>query len=58
MWEMMNRRTPILHDIAFPAEGIRSSGTQNKFESHNQPFDEWLGRYLSTGDKASLNTAS
>lgn len=57
MWEMMNRRTPILHDIAFPADGIRASGTQQKFESHNQPFDEWLGRYLSTGDKAALDRA-
>jgi hypothetical protein len=26
--------------------------------SFNQPFDEWLGRYLSTGDKASLDRAS
>ena len=57
MWEMMNRRTPILHDIAFPGDGIRSSGTQQKFESHNQPFDEWLGRYLSTGEKSSLEKA-
>lgn len=57
MWEMMNRRTPLLHDIAFPADGIRSSGTQQNFESHNQPFDEWLGRYLFTGDKAALDRA-
>ncbi len=57
MWEMMNRRTPILRDIAFPSDGIRPSGTQQNFESHNQPFDEWLGRYLFTGDKASLDRA-
>jgi hypothetical protein len=57
MWEMMNRRTPVLEDIAFPAGGIRSSGTQQNFESHNQPFDEWLGRYLFTGDKAALDRA-
>lgn len=57
MWEMMNRRTPALREIAFPADGIRASGTQQKFESHNQPFDEWLGRYLFTDDKAALERA-
>lgn len=57
MWEMVNRRTPVLHDIAFPAGGIRASGTRQNFESHNQPFDEWLGRYLFTGDQASLDRA-
>jgi len=57
LWEMMNRRTPALHDIAFPAKGIRLTRTQQNFETHNQPFDEWLGRYLLTGDRAALDRA-
>ena len=57
LWEMMNRRTPVFHDIAFPRGGVRMTTTQQNFETHNQPFDEWLGRYLFTGDKAALERA-
>ncbi len=57
LWELTNRRTTLLRDIAFPGDGIRDTGTQQSFESHNQPFDEWLGRYLFTGDEAALERA-
>lgn len=57
LWRMLNERTPIFKDIAFPENKLRLSGTQQNFESHNQPFDEWLGRYLITGEKASLDSA-
>lgn len=57
LWKMLNYRTPIFKEIAFPENKLRLSGTQQNFESHNQRFDEWLGRYLITGEKASLDSA-
>ena len=57
IWEIMNRRTPALRDIAFPEGGVRKTTTQQNFKTHNQPFDEWLGRYLFTGEKSALDRA-
>lgn len=58
IWEMTNRRTPALRDIAFAKEGsVRMTSTQQNFQSHNQPFDEWLGRYLFNGEKSALQRA-
>lgn len=57
LWEMTNRRTPIFYDIALPDDGIRLTATQQNFESHNQPFDEWLGRYVTTGEQSALDRA-
>jgi hypothetical protein len=57
LWKMTNERTRAFYDIAFPGNTIKPSGTQQNFESHNQNFDELLGRYLATGDKTSLDKA-
>lgn len=57
LWQMMNRRTPAFHDIAFPKDAIRLTTTQQNFKTHNQAFDEWLGRYLFTNDKTALERA-
>lgn len=57
LWEMTNRRTPAFREAAFPGDQIRMTTTQQDFETHNQPFDEWLGRYLITGDRAALQRA-
>lgn len=57
LWKMTNQRTSAYYDIAFPEDKIKPSGTQQNFESHNQNFDELLGHYLATGNKASLERA-
>lgn len=57
LWEMMNYRTPIFKDIALPNGEINLTKTQQNFETHVQPFDELLGKYLLTNDKASLDEA-
>ncbi len=57
LWEMMNRRTSAFREIAFPNDGMRLTQTQQNFETHNQPFDELLGKYLFTGDQATLEQA-
>lgn len=53
LWEIMNRRTTAFREIALPPEGIRYS----KSYSHSQPFEEWLARYLFTGDTNALARA-
>ncbi|MBM3851950.1 MAG: hypothetical protein FJ399_02205, partial [Verrucomicrobia bacterium] len=57
LWELMNRRTPAFRDIAFPQQGIRGTRTQQGFQHHSQPFDEWLGHYLINGDRTALDRA-
>jgi hypothetical protein len=57
LWQMSNRRTAAFAEIAFPDNSVRMSGTQQSFQSHNQAFDEWLGRYLFTGEAAALEKA-
>ena len=57
LWQMMNHRTPVFKDIAFPDNELNPSTTQQGFEPHIQPFDEWLGKYLFTNDTAALNIA-
>jgi hypothetical protein len=57
LWEMTNRRTSALREAAFPGDSVRLTTTQQNFETHNQPFDEWLGRYLFLGDEAALDRA-
>lgn len=52
LWEMMNRRTPVFQDIAL-AKAI----PQQNFAAHIQSFDDWLGRYLLTGEKTALDNA-
>lgn len=57
LWHMMNHRTPVFKDIAFPDNKLNLSTTQQGFEPHVQPFDEWLGKYLFTNDSSALNIA-
>ena len=57
LWQMSNRRTAAFSKIAFPGKGVRMSGTQRSVHSHNQAFDEWVGRYLYTGEAAALEKA-
>jgi hypothetical protein len=57
LWEMTNQRTPAFREAAFPGDKVRLTSTQQNFETHNQPFDEWLGRYLFAGDQAALERA-
>jgi hypothetical protein len=57
IWEMMNHRTPVFKDIAFPEGKIKPTTTQQRFIPHIQPFDDWMGKYLYTGDKAALDSA-
>ena len=57
IWEIMNRRTSAFREIALPKDTVRQTTTQQNFKTHNQPFDEWLGRYLFTADKSALARA-
>ena len=57
LWEIMNRRTSRLEEIAFPVAKLRGTTTQQGFKTHNQHFDELLGRYLFLGDTAALDEA-
>ena len=57
LWKMMNYRTPIFKDIAFPNNKLNLSSRQQGFEPHVQPFDELLGKYIFTNDKAALEKA-
>lgn len=57
LWEMMKHRSPVFKDIAFPDNKINLSTRQQNFEPHVQIFDEWLGKYLFTDDKAALDSA-
>lgn len=57
LWEMMNYRSPVFKDIAFPNNQLNFSTRQQGFEPHIQPFDEWLGKYLFTNDYAALDSA-
>jgi hypothetical protein len=57
IWQMMNYRSPVFKDIAFPGGKLNLSTRQQGFEPHVQPFDEWLGKYLFTNDKAALDSA-
>jgi hypothetical protein len=52
LWEMMNRRTPAFQDIAL-AKAI----PRPNIAAHIQSFDDWLGRYLLTGDQTALDNA-
>ena len=52
LWEMLNRRTPVFHDIAL-AKAI----PRQNVAAHIQSFDDWLGRYLLTGEQAALDNA-
>ncbi len=54
LYEMMNRRTPALRDIAVPEKGgVKVS----KGFTHSQPFEDWVALYMLTGDKAALDEA-
>ena len=57
LWQSTNGRTPAFYDIAFPNKGIRITSTQQNFFTHNQTFDEWVGRYLLLSEKSSLDSA-
>jgi hypothetical protein len=57
LWEMMNHRTPVFKDIAFPDGKVKPTTVQQRFIPHVQPFDDWMGKYLYTGDKAALDSA-
>ncbi len=57
LWEMMNYRTPVFKDIAFPDGKIKPTTFQQNFIPHVQPFDDFVGKYLYTGDEAALDSA-
>ncbi len=57
IWEMMNHRTPVFKDFAFPDGKVKSTKTQQRFIPHVQPFDDWMGKYIYTGNKAALDSA-
>ena len=54
--EMMNNRTPIFKDIAFPGNEIKATRGQQNFIPHVQPFDDLMGKYIYTGDKTALDS--
>ena len=56
IWEMMNRRTPAFREVALPKTEPRFKEGMSP-DSHFPPFSEWLGKYLMTGDQASLDRA-
>ncbi len=57
LWEMMNHRTPVFKDIAFPGGGLKPTTRQQGFVPHVQPFDDQLAKYLYTRDEAALEKA-
>ncbi len=57
LWEMMNYRTPVFKDIAFPDGEIKPTTRQQNFIPSIQPYDELLGKYLFTGDEKALEGA-
>ncbi len=50
-------RMPLFREIALPGEGVRGAPRTIDPVHHKQPFDEWLGRYLLTGEEAALKRA-
>lgn len=59
LWEMTNRRTPALAEVALPGAGPRFLAGYDSMEpdTHFPRFSEWLGRYLVSGDQTSLDEA-
>lgn len=57
IWELLNRRMPLWRDIAIPPGGVVGASLAPDPGKHLQPFDQWLGRYLATGEKDSLDRA-
>ena len=53
----MNGRTAVFHDIAFPKAGNAAVKPQPNIDSHFRPYNDWLGRYVFTGEKAALEAA-
>ncbi|MDH7571274.1 MAG: hypothetical protein QHJ73_16985, partial [Armatimonadota bacterium] len=53
LWQLTQCRTPAFRQIALPEEGIRPTAGY----SHAQPFEEWLARYLLTGEDGALKQA-
>jgi len=54
---MLGGRMPVFRDIALPGDGVQGTPAAVDPVRHKQPFDEWLGRYLLTGEKSALERA-
>ena len=50
LWDMTHHRTTAFHDIALPTNGVRFTSGY----SHAEAFEEWLERYLLTGETEAL----